>query len=102
MQLSPDQTMAVIERGDKCRWLLANETFLYIVDDLTTFHMAALVAAPPGSAGAEAREYHHLLQHGLSQIVAQLQSYANAGEAASKVLELMNRDEDEDIEINHE
>lgn len=64
------------------------------MDDLTNYHLSALVAAPPGDRGKDARDYHHLLQHALTELVGQLKSYVEAGEAARKAV--MDGDEEDD------
>lgn len=94
--LSTDQLRAVIERGDKATSLLSNAAFLGIVDELTTMHLSALVAAPPGDAGREARDYHHLMQHSLTELVQTLQGYADAGEATKQALGSITDDDDLD------
>lgn len=73
---------AVIDRGSKAKDALEHPAVLAVIDDLTNYHLSALIAAPPGERGKEARDYHHLLQHALTELVGQLRSYAEAGEAA--------------------
>jgi hypothetical protein len=87
-----DQTGAIIERGERSKRLLSDDTFRWIVDDQTHYHLAALVAAPPGPKGADAVAYHHLQQNALSELVATLQGYQQAGEAMVNAL----NDPDED------
>ena len=81
MILPPDQARAVIERGERASALLADETFNWVLNDQTSLHLSALVAAPPGPTGADAVAYHHLMQHAYTEIVATLQGYVAAGEA---------------------
>jgi hypothetical protein len=90
-----DQARVIIERGDRARQLLADDAFKWIVDDQTNYHLAALVAAPPGPKGADAVAYHHLQQNALSELVAALQGYAQAGEAMRNVLN--DPDDDDDV-----
>lgn len=73
---------------------MANETFVAVVDDLTNYHLAALVAAPPGPRGLEAREYHHLIQHALSEIVSSLKGQVDTGAAMKRALD---EHEEEDL-----
>lgn len=89
-----DQARLVIERGQKAADLLANEAFTWIVDDQTNYHLAALVAAPPGPKGADAVAYHHLQQNALSELVATLKGYADAGTAMQAAL--LEDDDDND------
>ena len=84
--LNADQAQLVIDRGIRAGDLLANESFGWIVEDQTTYHLAALVAAPPGPRGADAVSYHHLQQHALSELVASLRGYVEAGEAMQRAL----------------
>lgn len=96
--ISPDQARFVIERGQRAADLLSHESFTWIVDDQTQFHLAALVASPPGASGLEAREHHHLQQHALTELVATLQGYAQAGQEMERVIAEIN----EDIELGDE
>jgi len=97
MELTDDLARAVIERGRKSASLLANEAFLWIVDDQTNYHLAALVAAPTGPAGADAVIYHHQQQHALTELVASLSGYAEAGEQQQAAL-LMSDPEEPDLQ----
>lgn len=85
----------VIERGRKASDLLANDAFTWIVDDQTQYHLAALVAAPPGPSGVDAIAYHHSIQHALSDLVGTLRGYADAGEEMQRVLLDGDAEEDE-------
>lgn len=93
--LNADQAQLVIDRGIRAGDLLANGSFAWIVDDQTTYHLAALVAAPPGPRGADAVAYHHLQQHALSELVASLRGYVEAGEAMQRALADEHETEDE-------
>lgn len=88
--MHPEDVVAVVERGERAGSLLRNGDFLGVVDDLSNYHLAALVAAPPGEAAREARDHHHLMHHALTQIVAELRDR----EAAA--LDLAQRVNDED------
>lgn len=85
-----------MERGRKAAALLSDPTFQWVVDDQTNYHLAALVAAPPGPSGADAITYHHLLQHALSELVATLQGHAQAGAAMERALGDDASDDEED------
>lgn len=88
-----DQARLVIERGDMATRLLSDDAFNWIVNDQTNYHLAALCAAPPGPKGADAVSYHHLQQSALTELVASLQGYAQAGAAMSEAL---SEDPDDD------
>lgn len=90
-----DQAQLVIDRGIRAADLLANESFGWVINDQTNYHLAALVAAPPGPRGADAVSYHHSMQHTLSELVAALRGYAEAGEAMQKAIQEMAETEDE-------
>ena len=94
--LDADQAQLVIDRGIRASDLLANESFAWIVNDQTAFHIAALVAARPGARDADAVAYHHSMQHLLTELVGSLQGYMQAGEKMQQALEQM-ADEDDDI-----
>ena len=93
--LDQDQAQLVIDRGIRAADLLGNPSFAWIVDDQTTYHLAALVAAPPGLRGADAVSYHHSQQHALSELVASLRGYVEAGEKMQQVIQAMTDEEDD-------
>lgn len=90
--ISPDQAAIVIERGHRASDLLANPAFTWIIDDLTQLHLAGLVAAKPGET--DAINYHHAMQHTLTEIVSVLTGYAQAGAAQQAVIDAINGDDD--------
>ncbi len=92
--IDADQVQLIIERGQRATRLLDDETFRWIVDDLTNYHLAALVAARPVK-DADAIEYHHTLQHALSEIVASLQGYSETGRKMEAVLAAEAEQEDD-------
>lgn len=81
--MSPD-IGTVIDRGINARELLQNPTFLAVIDDLSNYHVTAMVASPPGEAAREAREHHHLLHYAVCEIVQTLQGYAAAADELAK------------------
>lgn len=76
---------------------MGTPAFLSVVDDISGLHLAALMATRPGARDLDAREYHHLMHHALTEIVAQLQGYDQAGEAMQRVLDEKSRDGDDDL-----
>ena len=54
---SLDEAQAVVTRGVQAQALLDNEAFVWIVNDQTQYHLAALCATPPGPAGAADTTY---------------------------------------------
>ena len=70
--LSLQTPEAVIQRGHDARALIAHPTFLNVVDELSHYHLAGIVAAPPNESGREARDYHHLMHYALNEIAAEL------------------------------
>lgn len=94
LPLDMDQTQQVIERGQRAADLLGHPSFTWIVDDLTNMHLAGLCAAKPGET--DAINYHHTMQHALTEIVSMLTGYAQAGVAQQHVLEAIAEDEPED------
>jgi hypothetical protein len=97
MQRSPDEVIAQIERGSAMQAVLDLPAFHEAVDFLTQYHTAAIVACRPGyAADAEALSHHHLMQHALTEIVAQLQQWATVGEQAARALEWTREHGDND------
>ena len=89
-----DQTELIIQRGAASRSLLENPAFQFILDDQTSFHLSALVAAPPGPASADTVAHHHTLIHAFTEITSALQGFAAAGEAAQRALHVDDDDAD--------
>ncbi len=79
LDLPYEEWERVIQSGRAAQELLENESFRRVVDDLTEYHLAGLVACKPGNSSQEARDYHHLLQYALTELVTDLASRAAAG-----------------------
>lgn len=77
----------VIRRGRNAKALLNSQEFIDTVNGLTNMHLAALCACKPGEASRDAREHHHLMQFALTEIVAELQGYADTGQAMEDAIE---------------
>lgn len=92
----------MIERGQHAKALLENETFNWVLNDQTSLHLSALVAARPGPAGADAVAYHHLMQHAYTEIVSTLQGYIAAGEAMEQALTVIDDDEEAGDDADNE
>jgi hypothetical protein len=86
MNALPDPEV-ILEIGAKARALLDDPAFQDVVNHLSDYHLAALVAAPPGPASADAREHHHLMHHALTQIVAEISSRVAAAEELARRIE---------------
>jgi hypothetical protein len=96
--LPPDLAQEVIERGINAAAVLESEHFMAVLDQQTTYHISAIVAAPPGPRGADAIQYHHAIQHALSELVAILKAQVDAGAAMERALaEAAEEHEDEDL-----
>ncbi len=80
-----DDVEAVLARGRTAEALLAHADFVAVVNDLSTFHMAAIAASPPGPGGREAIEYHHACHFALTEIVSELQGRHDAAEEVRRV-----------------
>lgn len=81
----------VIERGRDAERLLENPTFVAVMNDLSNWHVAAMIASPPGSSGGEVREHHHRMTFALREIEETLKGYRDA---AAELLR--NAEEDRD------
>ena len=91
-----DDAQFIVERGVMAKSLLDNEAFTWIVNDQSQYHLAALIAAPPGPSGADAVSYHHLQQYALTELVATLQGYAAAGEEQLAMIEMADPEDTTD------
>jgi hypothetical protein len=98
-KLSPAEVETILTRGENAKLLMENESFLSTVDDLSTFHLSALVAAPPGPAALDAREHHHIMHSALREIVTEIQSRIAAAEDLKVHIEqALEADEEDDNE----
>lgn len=95
--LDLDELSAVIDRGAAMRAALQNTALLEAIDHLTTYHLSAMVACRPGyAADAEALNHHHALHHAITEVLAQMAQWSEAGEAASRALEWQRNNGDTD------
>ena len=101
MQLPDPQT--VLDRGDDASRLLANPTFEAVMNDLSNFHLSAMVATPSGPLGAETRDYHHGLLAALREVHEALTGHVAAAAEMRARIKLHAEDEfpadDEDTEV---
>jgi hypothetical protein len=82
----------VLEMGRCASELLDSEPFTTTVNDLSNYHLAAIVAAKPGEAGREARDHHHLLHYALGQIVGELQARVAAANEMQEIITQKEQD----------
>lgn len=85
----------ILRRGDEARVLLEHPAFISVLNDLSTLHLSGMVSSPPGPAGAEAREHHHLMHCALSEIAGQLKAYVSAAEEIERHL---SEQQDEELD----
>jgi hypothetical protein len=98
--IDPEQARWLIERGEAAKQLMEQRAFLTVVDGLSNEHLTALMAAPPGPKGLEAREHHHLMHYALTAIVQELQTHVSAADEMKFRLQL--RDEADDAARDNE
>lgn len=96
--MTPRDPQEDLDRGHSARALLSDSTFLSVLDDLSTHHLAAIVAAPPGPRGVEARDYHHLLHYALSEIAADLQGRIAIAVRIEQAIQQHNQTDEDDAE----
>jgi hypothetical protein len=94
LPLSPDEIDAILKRGERAKSLLTNEDFLAIVDDLSNYHLAALVACAPGERDRETREFHHTMHAALREIAQEIQQRVSAAEEIKARLDQLNEDDE--------
>lgn len=68
----------IIAQGEAAERLLRNQDYVEVLNTLSDFHLAALVACPPGPTHSETREHHHLMIHALQEINSEVQRRAAA------------------------
>lgn len=88
----PEQSSYIIQRGLKCKALVENEDFLWIVDDQTSWNLQQMLRCKPGDD--DALKHAHLMQYALTELVSTLQGYAQAGEAEARVIEMLSQEVD--------
>ena len=84
--MTPPDPQVILDRGQAAALLMADETFLSVIDDLSQYHLAAICAARPGEAGREARDHHHLLHYALSEIAGELAGRVQTAEELKRLL----------------
>jgi len=94
--IGPDPEV-VLKRGMACTELLNNATFLSVIDEVSNFHLTAMIRSPAGPSGADAREYHHTLHTAVAEIGQQVQMWA---QAADQLQAFLDADADKDPELD--
>jgi hypothetical protein len=72
MQLNLEEIQAVLECGDAARELMLQPAFHSTIDYLSNYHLSALVAAPIGESGREARDHHHTMHTAIREIATEI------------------------------
>lgn len=75
-----EEIQFILERGEAAREMLGNPAFLAVLDDLSTFHLSALVSAAPGERDRETRDHHHTMHTAIREIAGEVQSRAAAAD----------------------
>ena len=96
--MTPDQAQQIIEQGHHAAAVLESEHFMAVVDQQTNYHMAAIVAARP-VIDRDAIDYHHSIQHALSELVALLRGQVDAGKAMEKALADAADEQEDDFDL---
>lgn len=94
--MTPDQAQQIIDQGQHAAAVLESEHFMAVVDQQTNYHMAAIAAARP-VLDRDAIDYHHSIQHALSELVSLLRGQVDAGKAMEKALADAMEEDEEDI-----
>jgi len=98
LQLTPAEIDLVLTRGEDAALLMQNAAFLNVIDDISNFHLSALVAAPPGASSLEAREYHHTMHTAIREVAQEIQSrVAYAEELKLHIEQAIEANEEDDI-----
>lgn len=87
ISLTPEQIDLVIRRGEAAQALMDSAAFHEAVDDLSDFHLKALVACQPGDQDRQTRDYHHMMHTAVMEIAQTVQMRAQAGVALQARLE---------------
>lgn len=77
---------ALLERGEQASFVLAHPMFEGAMNDLANYHTVAMIEAPEGPLGADAREHHHRMLLACREIVDQLRGYEAAADEAKTAL----------------
>lgn len=76
-----------IARGQDAERLLRDEAFVRVMNDVSNYHLAALLACRPVPSEQETRNYHHTLLHTLQEINDMLTQQVSTGLQAQEHLE---------------
>jgi len=71
---SREEIEAIIKAGQQAEELMASSAFVDTFNDLSNYHLAALVAAEPTPSTREARDYHHTMLHALQELETQIRT----------------------------
>ena len=80
MQLNLEEMQAILEFGDAAQELMLHPAFHTVLDYLSNYHLSALVAAPIGESGREARDHHHTMHTALREIATEITSRISAAD----------------------
>ena len=78
MDIPLTEVERVIIQGHAARRLLRDEDFAEVLNALSDYHLAAMVAAPPGKADEGTRDHHHLMLHALREVHSEISRRASA------------------------
>lgn len=84
-----------LEVGRACRDLIESPAYATVMQSLEAFHVAAMIAAPEGPSGADARDHHHRLLYALREIAGDfaMRTLA-AGELEARLAERQDEEEE--------
>lgn len=89
LQPHEEEALAV---GRACRDLIESPAYATVMQSLEAFHVTAMVAAPEGPIGVDAREHHHRLLCALRELAG---DFAMRTLAADELEARMGEDEED-------
>jgi hypothetical protein len=91
----PENFEEVLEAGRAARGLAESPAYKDAMRDLEAYHIGAMVAAPEGPSGVDARDHHHRMLHALRELAGEIAARALAADEIEKALEVQAEEEDE-------
>lgn len=94
--MTPEQMQQVLDFGTAAEELMQSPSFHSVIDALSHYHLSALVAAPIGDVGKEARDHHHTMHTAIREIATEITARVDAAQALSKQID--DQDEEDTIQ----
>lgn len=94
--ITPEALEEALEVGRAARELIRLPAYVTALSGLEAFHVSAMVGAPEGPAGADARDHHHRMLHALRELATEFTARAQAATDIEAQLDVAAEDADDE------